>query len=89
MVTKILDRISAKKSNDDKRDENNNFGERDRPTLFGEDGYQKEIVWRNALIFLYLHCAAIYGFTLPKRTMSVVIGWIVGFITSFGTTIGV
>jgi stearoyl-CoA desaturase (delta-9 desaturase) len=47
-----------------------------------------EIVWRNVLIFVYLHCAAIYGFSLPKQTSSVVFGWITGFMVAFGTTVG-
>lgn len=61
----------------------------DRPSVYGNDGnYKLEIVWRNVFIFIYLHCAAIYGFTLPKQTQSVVIGWITGFMVAFGTTVG-
>jgi stearoyl-CoA desaturase (delta-9 desaturase) len=88
MVTKILDRISSKKSKVENVDDNNNFSEKDRPTVFGADDYKLEIVWRNVLIFLYLHCAAIYGFTLQKTTTSIIIGWITGLWCAFGTTIG-
>lgn len=56
--------------------------------MAGEDDYKLEIVWRNVLIFLYLHCAAIYGFTLPKQGQSVILGWVTGFMCAFGTTIG-
>lgn len=62
----------------------------DRPSLYGDanDNYKLEIVWRNVFLFLYLHCAAIYGFTLPKKTSSIIIGWVTGFIVAFGTTVG-
>lgn len=88
MVTKILDRISKKSKVESVNEDNNNFSEKHRPTLYGEDKYKTEIVWRNVLIFLYLHCAAIYGFTLTKTTTSIIIGWIAGFMCAFGTTIG-
>lgn len=61
----------------------------DRPSVYRKgDGYKHEIVWSNVLIFVYLHCAAIYGFTLEKKTISIVFGWIVGFTVALGTTVG-
>lgn len=88
MVTKILDRISPKKQKtEEKCDEN--VLQLDRPTLYGEDDYKLDIVWRNVILFLYLHSAAIYGFILPKQTYSgIVFAWIVGFIVALGTTVG-
>lgn len=89
MVTKILDRI-ASKSKVQKPDENNNqIGINEKPSLAGEDDYKLEIVWRNVLIFLYLHCAAVYGFSLHKSQLSsIIIGWVTGLIVAFGTTLG-
>lgn len=69
-----------------------NFDEkRDYPTLFGseEDDYKLEVVWRNVLIFTYLHCAAIYGFTLEKKIQSIIFGWVCGLASAFGTTLGI
>lgn len=58
--------------------------------MYGDDNnYQMEIVWRNVFLFVYLHCAAIYGFILPKETVgAVVFAWIIGFMVAFGTTVG-
>lgn len=39
-----------------------------------------EIKWRNVFIFIYLHVAAIYGFTLEKKFWSIAIGWILGLL---------
>lgn len=50
--------------------------------------YRMQIKWRNVLIFIYLHIAAIYGFCLPKLTSTVIIGWIVGILSGMGTTVG-
>lgn len=48
--------------------------QKDRPnanpydTKPGEKPYKLEIVWRNVLIFIYLHATAAYAFTdTPKR----------------------
>lgn len=89
MVTKIFDRIAPKKVKHQRRDNEEDKLQLDRPSLYGEDDYQLEIVWRNVLIFLYLHCAAIYGFLLPKETFAAIIfAWIIGFTVAFGTTVG-
>ena len=37
----------------------------------------------------YIHAAALYGFTLPKLTSSLIIGWISGLAQGFGTTVKV
>lgn len=50
--------------------------------------YKIEIKWRNVFIFIYLHLAAIYGFSLTKKNSSVAIGWIIGSLSAFGTTVG-
>jgi stearoyl-CoA desaturase (Delta-9 desaturase) len=88
MVTKILDRIAPKSKVVKDENNNNDTSKADRPSLFGEDNYKLEIVWRNVLIFAYLHYCAIYGFTLQKTTTSLIIGWVSGFMCAFGTTIG-
>ena len=90
MVTKILDRIAPKKENQQKKC-NENIVQLDRPTLAytSEDTYQLEIVWRNVILFMYLHVAGIYGLFLKRQTWSaVVLAWAVGFIMALGTTVG-
>lgn len=52
------------------------------------DDYKVEIKWRNVAIFIYLHAAAAYGFTLPKLTSTIIVGWIVGILSGLGTTVG-
>lgn len=42
--------------------------------------YKMEIVWPNVLLFAALHAAMIYGFTFPKKTKSLVLGWTIGFM---------
>jgi hypothetical protein len=51
-----------------------------------ENEYKMEIKWKNVFLFIYIHAAAIYGFTLQKQTSSVVIGWICGVLAAWGTT---
>lgn len=40
----------------------------------GEKPYKMEIVWRNVILFIYLHCAALYAFTYPLPLSSFIIG---------------
>lgn len=42
--------------------------------------YKMEIVWKNVLLFVALHAAMIVGFTYQKKTISLVVGWTVGFM---------
>lgn len=42
--------------------------------------YKMEIVWKNVLLFVVLHAAMIHGFCLKKKTISLVIGWTIGFM---------
>lgn len=50
--------------------------------------YRIEIKWLNVIMITYFHAAAIYGFFLPKLTSSVIIGWIFGIASGWGTTVG-
>lgn len=53
------------------------------------DNYKVEIKWRNVILFTYLHAAAIYGgFFLTKKTSSLIVGYTIGFISAWGTTVG-
>jgi stearoyl-CoA desaturase (delta-9 desaturase) len=57
--------------------------------MCGEDDFKMEIVWRNVVLFIYIHCCAVYGLMLQKETWSgVVMAWAYGFMCAFGTTIG-
>lgn len=47
-----------------------------------------DIKWRNVFIFIYLHAAGLYGFTLQKKTSSLIVGWVIGIVSGFGTTVG-
>ncbi|CRL07879.1 CLUMA_CG020908, isoform A [Clunio marinus] len=63
----------------------------DKPSIFGDpnDNYKMEIVWRNVIIFVYLHCCALYSYTLPKTTTSsIVMAWVIGITAALGTTVG-
>lgn len=60
----------------------------DDDTTSDHEPYRIEIKWRNVFIFIYLHIAAIYGFTLPKKLPTVIIGWIFGILSGMGTTVG-
>ena len=53
-----------------------------------ESDYKIEVKWKNVFIFIYLHCAAIYSLTLPKLTSSLIMGWVIGILSAFGTTVG-
>lgn len=53
-----------------------------------DSDYKMEIKWRNVFLFLYLHSAAAYGFTFEKKTSSIVVGYIIGFLSAWGTTVG-
>ncbi|KAL7023170.1 hypothetical protein ACKWTF_012511 [Chironomus riparius] len=91
MVPKISDLKKDKvdsNNNDEKLGYKNN--EREYPSLSGsdDDDYKVEIVWKNVVIFLYLHTAAIYGFTLEKKLSSLIFGWVCGLSSAFGTTVG-
>jgi stearoyl-CoA desaturase (delta-9 desaturase) len=50
--------------------------------------YKIELKWRNIILLSYMHVAAFYSIFLTKQTSSVVIAWIIGIITGFGTTVG-
>lgn len=50
--------------------------------------YEMDIKWRNVIIFIYLHATAIYAWTLEKKLSTVIIGWILGILAGFGTTVG-
>lgn len=64
--------------------------EKEFPSHCGDedDNYKLEIVWRNVFIFIYLHCCAVYGFTLQKKLQSIILAWVCGFACAFGTTLG-
>ena len=49
---------------------------------------EKDIKWKNVLIFVYLHAAAIYGCFLPMLRSSIIIGLGFGIFAGFGTTVG-
>lgn len=42
--------------------------------------YKMQIVWGNVLLFVLLHAAMLHGFTIKKKTISLVIGWTIGFM---------
>lgn len=44
------------------------FKERDYPAELPGPEYKLELVWRNIIIFLFLHIGATYGFFMPKRS---------------------
>jgi len=50
--------------------------------------YKMDIKWRNVLIFIYLHATAIYAWTLEKKTSTIIVGWVLGLLAGFGTTVG-
>lgn len=87
MVIKILDRIGPKRKN--------NFDNLEfslaKPTLFGDvnDNYKMEFVWRNIIVFVYLHWAAINMFFIPEKYSytSIVIAWTTGLLAALGTTV--
>lgn len=57
------------------------------PSLAENDtDYKYTIKWTNVLIFIYLHYAAIYGFTFEKKASSRIFGWVIGFLSAWGTT---
>lgn len=42
--------------------------------------HKMQIVWGNVLLFVFLHGAMLHGFTLKKKTISLVVGWTIGFM---------
>lgn len=42
--------------------------ERDYPADIPGPEYKMELVWRNIIIFLFLHVGAIYGYFTPKQS---------------------
>ena len=50
--------------------------------------YQLEVKWINVVIFIYLHIAGIYGFLITKTRSTLIIGWTIGILAGFGTTVG-
>jgi stearoyl-CoA desaturase (delta-9 desaturase) len=50
--------------------------------------YKVEIKWRNVILISYIHLAALYSLTLPKLFTSQIVGWTVGLLAGFGTTVG-
>lgn len=47
--------------------------EREYPANLPGPEYKMELVWRNIIIFLFLHIGAIYGYYTPKRSWATVI----------------
>jgi stearoyl-CoA desaturase (delta-9 desaturase) len=62
--------------------------EREVPSLCGKDDVKLDIVWRNVLVFIYLHSCGVYSLTLQKQTSSIVIAWVFSLMSAFGVTIG-
>lgn len=42
--------------------------------------YKMEIVWKNVALFVALHAAMLWGFTYKKKTISLIVGWSIGFM---------
>jgi stearoyl-CoA desaturase (delta-9 desaturase) len=53
-----------------------------------EKPYKMEIVWRNVLIFIFLHYAAVAFFFLKVKRATVITGFIYGVAGSFGISSG-
>ena len=47
--------------------------EREFPAELPGPEYKMELVWRNIIIFVFLHIGAIYGYYMPKRSWATVI----------------
>ncbi|XP_037035010.1 acyl-CoA Delta(11) desaturase-like [Bradysia coprophila] len=54
----------------------------------GEKPYKLEILWRYVFLFAYLHIACVIALFLPITGWQFFIGFLYGFISSFGTTAG-
>lgn len=47
--------------------------EREFPAELPGSEYKMELVWRNIIIFAFLHIGATYGYFMPKRSWATVI----------------
>lgn len=88
MVAKHLERAVSKVPKTDKIEENDVTKTFDTPSLAYEDDFKVEIVWKNVLIFVVLHAAAIYGLFLPKSYSTITWWFITGFLQGWGSAIG-
>lgn len=92
MVLKILDRIAPKRQENFECSDENLLQRIETPTLFGDpkDKYKMEFVWRNIIVFIYLHFTALNMFFIPEKYSytSHFLAWITGVMSALGTTIG-
>lgn len=59
------------------------------PSLAENDtDYKIDIRWKNVFLFAYLHYCAICGFIVDKKTSTLILGWTLGFLGGWGTTVG-
>jgi hypothetical protein len=47
--------------------------EREFPAELPGSEYKMELVWRNIIIFIFLHAGAIYGYMVPKNSWVTVV----------------
>lgn len=52
------------------------------------DDFKMQIKWRNVVMFTVLHIVAFYGLYLPKLRSTIIVGWTIGILSGFGTTVG-
>lgn len=47
--------------------------EREFPAELPGSEYKMELVWRNIIIFIFLHAGAVYGYMVPKNSWSTIV----------------